>query len=133
MKKDFNAALSLLAKINVKSFLDTVDGNLYFKNDIKKYTIICFIELGYYKNALVQIDSYKHYLNYSGIIPKDMKQRNHNFLNMIRELIILKMKFGDYRLFKLEKKVMLSKDLSNYLKNWFLEKCQEIKKTASSY
>lgn len=126
--KDYKTALLFLSKINVNSFLESVDDNMYFKIDIKKYTIMSFIELGYYENALVQIDAFKHYLEYSNIIPKDLKQRNHKMLNLSRELIFLKMKPHEYRLYQLEKKIMQAKDLNSYSKEWLLEKCGEIKK-----
>ncbi len=122
--KDYKTALTFLSKINVNSFLESVDDNMYFKIDIKKYTIISFIELGYLENALVQIDAFKHYLEYSEIIPKDLKQRNHKMLNLCRELIFIKMKPDEYKLIQLEKKIIQAKDLNALSKEWLLEKCE---------
>jgi hypothetical protein len=130
MLNDFEKALSYLSKININSFFDSLDDNLYFKNDIKKYTIVCFVELGYYENALIQIDSYKHFLNYSKIIPESIKFSSHNFLNLLSEVIFLKMEFDEYRSVQLEKKILLQKGkLNSYLYNWLLKKSIEIRKS----
>ncbi len=128
---DFEKALSFFAKININSFLESVEDNLYFKNDIKIYTIVCFIELGYYENALIQIDSNKHFLNYSRIIPDDVKLSNHNFLNLLSEVIYLKMEFDEYRSVQLEKKVIETIGLNTYLRDWLLEKGNGIRKSGS--
>jgi hypothetical protein len=126
LQRDYEKALSYLGKININNFLESLDDNLYFKNDIKKYTIICFTELGYYENALIQIDSYKHFLNYSKIIPKEMKVSSHNFLNLLKEVIFLKMEFDEFRAVQFEQMILQTAGLNNYLREWLLEKSNEI-------
>ncbi|HMS35047.1 MAG TPA: hypothetical protein PKC91_13280 [Ignavibacteria bacterium] len=123
---DFERALSFLFKINFNTFLESVDDNLYFKIDVKKYSIVCLIELGHLETALAQIDSFKHYLNYSGIIPKDIRMRNHKFINLLKEIVSLKMKFDEYKLHLLEKKIGQSNEMNSFLKHWMLEKCREL-------
>ena len=122
---NFSKALSFLFKINFNTFLESLDDNLYFKIDVKKYTIVCLIEVGYFDNALAQIDSYKHYIDYSRIIPKDIRLRNHKFISLLKQIISLKMKFDEYKLFQLETKISRSNEMNLFMKQWLLGKCLE--------
>jgi hypothetical protein len=56
-----------------------------------------------------------------------MKSRNYKFLNLLNEVIILKMKFDDYRVHLFGKKIIDAKGMNIYLKEWLLEKSEEIK------
>lgn len=125
MNKDFKKALTLLCKINFNNFLDAIDDNLYFKTDIKRYTLICMYELGYFENALIQIDSYKHYLNYTRIIPGKMKKKNINFLNLLTELIKINHLFDEFKLHKLKIKILNASINDITYREWFLKKISE--------
>jgi hypothetical protein len=126
IQKRFSKALEYCNKTQFNELFMSTNDNLYFKNDVKRISLICYYELGYYENALTQIDSYKHFLNNSKLIRDDMRESTHHFLNLTGKLINLKFSFDEYDLEKLLKEILNSKILGN--RDWLLEKVNQLRK-----
>jgi hypothetical protein len=125
LKGNFNRTLENCNKVNFNDLLTSTNDNLFFKNDIKTLTLKCLFELGHFESALSNIDAFKHYLGHSRLIKVVTKKKYMNFLNMVSELIRLKMKFDEYNLRNLEKHLLSDSEFIQ--KQWLTEKLKEFK------
>lgn len=124
LQGNFDKALEQSNETNYSNLLLTTNENLYFKNDIKKLTLQCLFELNSFESAISLIDAYKHFLNNSKLIKENARKKNMNFLNLINDLIKLKINLDDFKLAKLKIKVLNTKELT--CRHWLLEKIAEM-------
>ncbi|MEO8209483.1 MAG: hypothetical protein ABI840_02895 [bacterium] len=124
LQKNYEKALELCNKINFNDLLVTTNENLYFKNDIKKLMLVCLFELNSFENAMSLIDAYKHFLNNSRLMKEASKEKTMNFINLVNELLKLKINFDEFKLKKLKNKILQSNKIAN--KDWILEKIDEL-------
>ncbi|MDQ3020851.1 MAG: hypothetical protein M3R36_09815 [Bacteroidota bacterium] len=110
-KGNFEKALNLCNEINFTDLLVSTNENLFFKNDIKKLTLMCLYELNSLENAISHIDAYKHFLNSPRIIKEVRRKKYINFLNLVNQLINLKNNFDDYKLVKFKNEDLNTKEL----------------------
>ncbi len=123
LQKNYEKSLELCNKINFSDLLVTTNENLYFKSDIKKMMLMCLYELGSFESAMSLIDTYKHFLNNSRLIKEGTREKYRNFLNLVNELIKLRLKSDEFSLVKLMNKVLHCKAMVG--KDWLLEKLGE--------
>jgi hypothetical protein len=76
-KGNYTKALKLLSSLNLKW--------TNMKNDIKKIIIKCYYELGYFEELILQIDSYRHFVNNVDTL-ENMTRGNKNFIKYISRL-----------------------------------------------
>lgn len=116
----FEKALELCNEIDFNDLLITANENLYFKNDVKKLTLMCLYELNSFESAISLIDAHKHFLRNARLIKEFMKKKNMNFLNLVTDLIKLKLNFDEFNLLKFKSKISSTEKLAN--REWLIEK-----------
>jgi len=125
-QKDFSSSLEYCNRIDFSKLLISTNDNLYFKNDIKRLSLMCLYELSYFESALSQIDAFRHFLRSSKIIKEKSRKRTFEFLNNVNELVRSRVNNDSYRLHKLKEKLLKRKDpMGN---PWLLDKIIEIER-----
>ncbi|MEO8513412.1 MAG: hypothetical protein ABI543_07630 [Ignavibacteria bacterium] len=114
-KGNYEAALKNLSKINLEI------SNM--KLDIKNLLVIIYYELSYYEELISLIDTYKHYLTRDKSISEKTKQIYTNFINVVSELLKIKLNEKSGSILKLKKGI---KELSvSGFSEWLLKKADE--------
>ncbi|MEO8446519.1 MAG: hypothetical protein ABI528_03440 [bacterium] len=124
LQRNYEKTLIHCAKIDFNNFLATTNENLFFKNDIRKLNLLSLYELKSYESAIAHIDAYKHFLKSSKLIKDDIRNRFNKFLNLVNELIKLRLGFDEFKMMKLKEKIQKSTEVKN--KVWLLEKIDEL-------
>lgn len=115
-KGNYQNALKLLSPLNLKW--------LNMKNDIRKIMIKCYYELAYFEELLLQIDSYRHFIN-TNYDPKQKSFRgNRNFIKYVSLLINLTMNNDSRTAAELMNRI--EKTEYFYHKEWVQEKLYKI-------
>jgi len=125
-QNNFEKALELCNEINFNDLLVSTNENLFFKNDIKKLVLMCLYELNSTESALSHVDAYKHFLKNSKVIKEDRRRKYNNFINLVNELIKLRINFDDFKFVEFKKKVQNTKELIGGA--WVMEKISEMEK-----
>jgi len=117
-KGKYTEALKLLSPLNLKW--------TNMKNDIKKIMIKCYYELGYFEELILQIDSYRHFVN-SNNIAENMSRGNRDFIKYISRLNDCR-NSNDLLSAEAVKKEAERSDFF-YHKEWIISKLEEFIKT----
>ncbi|HMS64666.1 MAG TPA: hypothetical protein PKD83_05360 [Ignavibacteria bacterium] len=127
LNKNYEKTLIHCAKIDFNDLLATTNENLFFKNDIRKLILLSLYELNSNESALSHIDAFKHFLKSSRLIKDELRNRYIKFLNLVNELIKLRLRFDEFKMLKLKEKIQKSTEVMN--KVWLLEKLGELEKS----
>ena len=84
-----------------------------------------YYETGADESALNLIDTYKHFLNTSELIPHDLKIKTKNFLKYYEQLIKIKEKSSKINIELLIDNINKTKEIS--YRSWLLEQSKKIK------
>lgn len=123
LRNRFSEALEECNKISFDELFVSTNDNMYFKNDVKKLTLICCYELKYFENAITHIDAYKHFLNNSKLMRESMKKGIELFLKLTTELIKLNFSFDEFKYSRLLTQIRNS--TPGWHKEWLLNKAYE--------
>ena len=120
LRKNYEAAieygnLTIFNELNSKH-----SDNIFFKNDLKRINIECLYELGYYEEVFMQIDSYKHFLKNTKLLPEILRNSRSQYLKILNELTKLNLDYNEYLLKSLKDRVKNSREL------WLLNKIEEL-------
>ncbi|MEP7145605.1 MAG: hypothetical protein ABI792_01210 [bacterium] len=126
LQDNFEKALELCNEINFNDLLLSANENLFFKNDIKKLSLMCLYELNSIESAMSNIDAHKHFLRNSRLIKENTRIRIMNFLGFVNDLLKLKINFDDFKLAYIKNKLLTSKELTG--REWLLQKIEEMEK-----
>ena len=116
MKKDFETSLK---------YTNLLKGShIFFKYDIRAYTLMNYYELGMFEPALEHIDSYRHFLNKNISVSKRRRRVVLNFVNLINDIILYRLKSSRKNLSNIKNEINTTSSLSN--KTWLLKKISEL-------
>ena len=117
-KGNYETALKNLSKINLEI------SNM--KLDIKNLLVIIYHELSYNEELISLIDTYKHYLARDKNISEKAKHIYTDFINLVSELLKIKLKEKSGSVFKLKKGI---KEIQvSGFREWFMTKADELEK-----
>jgi hypothetical protein len=122
-RKDYDKALEYFAKTNFKLYL--------FKVMVRSYTARIFYEQNMYEQALSAADTFRHYLKSEKLMAENQKKAHYEFIRYITRLAELKSE-GIHRknsadLSALKKQIMQMSSNPLGVKNWLIEKANELK------
>src|SRR5205085_2421516 len=98
--------------------------HIFFKYDIRAYTLMNYYELGMFEPAIEFIDSYRHFLNKNISVSKSRRKVVLNFVNVMNDIILLKLNSSRKSLEDIKNEISAATLLSS--KSWLLKKISEL-------
>ncbi len=114
--KDFEKSLKHLGKVQPTS--------IFAKMRIKTLSVRVYYELGWYQEALDQLDSFRHFIATNSLLTEEYVVRNENFIKFARRLIKIKSGSGKSDITALKLEVEKTDPIN--AKNWFVRKINEL-------
>lgn len=115
---DFEKALKLISRIKYEAFA--------FRYYLKTLQLKIFYELGMYEEALMLIDTYRHFLKNTTSLPQFRKNRYSGFIKYTAQLLRAKDQKGDYAPWEL--KIEIEQETMLVEKQWLIKKADELGK-----
>jgi hypothetical protein len=93
---------------------------------MKTLIIKCFFELNAIESLISHIETFKQFLNNSRLI-KDTSRKKHLYsVNVIGDMVKLKLNFDEFRFLNLKNKIIKEPDIPG--SDWIKEKLDELEK-----
>ncbi len=98
-KRDFEKALWFISRVSYQ--------DLYFKLEVRYYTLMLYYELSMYSEAFDLVEAYKKYINNNKLLSGNLRTRHLAFIKYTSELLKMRTS-GNYK-----KAIQIEKDLRN--------------------
>lgn len=115
-RKDFEKALWYISRVSYQ--------DLYYKLEVRYYTLMIYYELSMYNEAYDHIESYKKFIINNKLLNQKLKNKHLLFVKYINELLKIKIKGNIKKLHIIEKNLKSSDNILN--QNWLLSKVEEL-------
>lgn len=118
-KDEYEKVLEYEKRTVFSGLLNSDKENLYFKMDLKTITLKSSYELELFEEVFSQIDSFKHFLRNTVLIPANFKELRYDFLKCLNELTKLRISYNEYALRSLSTRVESTRD------GWLIKKVND--------
>ncbi len=115
-KRDFEKALWYISRVSYQ--------DLYYKLEVRYYTLMIYFELSMFNEAYDLIESYKKYIVNNKLLNNLLKNKHLSFIKFCNELLKIKMSGNTKKLRSLEKSIKNSPNTLNA--PWLLYKLDEL-------
>lgn len=117
---------AVCSRISFSEIFDSISVAFFFKNDIKMLLEKCMYELDMTENLISSIDAHKHFLKNSESISVNNKLATVNFVNILSELLKLKLAGDKDGTGMLKRKIENTQRLNS--RNWLVRKLSLLEK-----
>lgn len=115
-QKEYEKALEYIKRVNFE--------NYYIKNGVRFLLLKIYFELGYTESFISLCDSIKHYLANDKLLPKDKKDSDYKFVNLVNKLYQYVLDPKEHKLDNINTEML--KGLPGTHSDWLQEKLSEL-------
>ncbi len=119
-KDDFEKALGYISRVSYQ--------DLYYKLEVRYYTLMIYYELSMFNEAYDLIESYRKYMIKNKLLNSQLNSKHLTFIKFCKELLRLKSTGNIKKIPQIEKAILNSKYILH--SPWLLKKLEELDKSS---